>query len=371
MKIFILHSYFYLFMSLLCPLFGSNTLQKAPINPPTNFNSFINIVDFLPENFVKDGTIDYTSTIQSLIDNNTNLLFPPFPLLVNEKGLNLRSNSVLYFPKGGCIKMKPNNSSHYSILHIENIQNIRIYNAVLIGDRKNHLGSSGEWGMGIYIKGAENIYITNAVISDCWGDGIDIMHSSDKNNSKNIFIEKCKIMRNRRNGITIGSGEDITIANCIISDTNGTLPMAGIDIEPNNNKAELGKIKIENLKTSSCRIGIQLGLSRYPSHKKRKINITIDNFESFTDEHGLLIGDYYRAHQYEPGIKKLTGTVSFSNIIINDSKNDPIKYYSQYGYEYGPNTIFKNIKIKNKGKLMESKGIKNNLKIRKFNIDQF
>lgn len=370
MKTFIFHVFFYLFFFLISPLLGNNISQKKTIPLPNELNNFIKVVDFLPKNFVKDGTVDYTSTIQSLIDKYSKILFPPFPLLITEKGLNLRSNSSLYFPTGGSIKMKANSNSHYSIFHIENVQNINIYNAILIGDREKHQSDRGEWGMGISIRGSKNIYIRNAVISNCWGDGIYVTHNN-QTHSNNILIEKCELATNRRNGITIESGKNISITDCLIYEINGTLPMAGIDIEPNNNKAELGKIKIENLKTTGCRIGIQIGLSRYPSQKKRKMNIEINNFESFNDEHGLLVGDYYRVHQYEPGIKKLTGTVSFSNITINDSKNDPIKYYSQYGYDYAPDIIFESIKIKNKGNLIESKKIKNNLKIRKFNIDKF
>ncbi len=49
----------------------------------------------LPVGYVKNGTVDYTSYIQTAINNNSNLVFPAFPILINDKGLNIGSNKVI------------------------------------------------------------------------------------------------------------------------------------------------------------------------------------------------------------------------------------------------------------------------------------
>ena len=53
----------------------------------------------LSKNYVKNGTQDYTAQTQQALLNNRDVIFPDFPVLVNDQGLTVYSNSVLYFPK--------------------------------------------------------------------------------------------------------------------------------------------------------------------------------------------------------------------------------------------------------------------------------
>ena len=111
------------------------------------------------------------------------------------------------------------------------------------------MDTKGEWGHGIYVRGAENIKLININVSNCWGDGIAVAGYVEKNiyASKNVSINSCVCDNNRRQGISIISCENLIIDNCITSNTNGTLPSAGIDIEPNQNEnAILKNIKIQN-----------------------------------------------------------------------------------------------------------------------------
>src|SRR5690606_12594231 len=122
------------------------------------------------------------------------------------------------------------------------------------------------WGMGIYIKHASNITIDNSIIEEFWGDGIDITRRNGAVPS-NIVIENVIFKKNRRNGITISSGDNIVVQNCKFLYTDGVKPKAAIDIEPNSSIDSLGKIKVSNIVTSNNGTGIQISMMNFPSPK--------------------------------------------------------------------------------------------------------
>ena len=80
--------------------------------------------------------------------------------------------------------------------------------------------------------------IEGLTILDTGGDGILVTRSfqpnSLKNYCENILIKNCRFSNNYRQGLSITSAKDLTILNCEFSETNGTLPEDGIDLEPDN-----------------------------------------------------------------------------------------------------------------------------------------
>src|SRR5690606_13000285 len=173
--------------------------EKLPIG---NYKS---ILEYLPKNYVKDGTIDYTGYIQKAIDENKNIVLPNFPILINDGGLKLKSNFNLFFQKESALIMKPSTKTKYSFFSLTEVDNVNIYNPTLLGDRKTHLSNKGEWGMGISIYGSTNVKIYNVNIKDTWGDGIYINSNKNKH-SYNVLIKNGYIDNARRNGISIISG---------------------------------------------------------------------------------------------------------------------------------------------------------------------
>lgn len=307
--------------------------------------SQVKIVDFLPKDYVRDATKDYTEYLQEVLDKNDDVIFPGFPIMINDQGLKLKSNTKIDFEDGGEVRLKASDKTHYAIFLIEDVDNITLNNIVLVGDKDVHIGMKGEWGMGVYIKGGYNIKINNSKISNCWGDGIGIVRSKIRN-SENIEIDNVFLDFNRRNGLTIGSGEDISINNLNISNSSGTLPMAGICIEPNNNLDVIERVVIKNVKTTNNNIGISLGFMNYPSSKEKSISIDISNLISKGDSIGVLYGDYRR--NYDQGFKKLKGYIHLRNLQIIDFIKESIKLYSPYGYEFSPNVLFEDISINSK-----------------------
>lgn len=291
----------------------------------------VNLIDFLPIDFVKDGSVDYTIAIQKAIDNHQNLIFPNFPVLINSDGLTLKNNSTLIFRENSKIIVQPNDLETYDILKIHNVKNVTLYYPRIEGDRKYHKSSSGQWGMGIGVRSSSNIKIINPNISNCWGDGIYIGQLKDVP-SENIIVENGFLDFNRRNGISITSGKKVSILNTIISNTYGVGPQCGIDIEPNSFKDEIQDIKIESLTTfNNFKYGIVISLTKLssPTSNDKEISIDLLGHKDEKSSGGLAINR----------IKDESNMLFFGKInIINpewkDSRNKAFYYIKQkHGYK--------------------------------------
>lgn len=149
----------------------------------------------------------------------------------------------------GTISLAPNDFKHYYILNVKG-KNINIRGrGSIIGDRRLHTGSDGQWGMGINLKGAVNTTISGLTIKDCWGDCIYVGGMS-----KNVLIEKCTLDGGRRQGISITKANGVTIRNSTITNVSGTNPQYAIDVEPNR-RDSVDNVKIENVTIKDCEGG--------------------------------------------------------------------------------------------------------------------
>lgn len=164
-------------------------------------------------------------------------------------GISMKSNVTLQMSSSSTLRSNASSLAGYKIILIGNANNVTVNGGNIIGDRKTHNGTSGEWGMGISILGSSNVHILNVNISDCWGDGIYIANSSQKTYSENILVENFNLTNNRRQGISIISVKKCTIRNGEISYTNGVDPQSGIDVEPNSTSQYIQGLLMENINT--------------------------------------------------------------------------------------------------------------------------
>lgn len=149
----------------------------------------------------------------------------------------------------GNVRLHPNEFTNYSILYLTG-NNISIRgNGSIVGDKHTHTGTKGEWGMGVYIAGGENLTIKGISINDCWGDCVYVTK-----NAKNVVIEDCIIDNGRRQGISIISAQNVLIRNCSIRNINGTNPAYAIDVEPNKGD-KIADVLVENVAVNNCRGG--------------------------------------------------------------------------------------------------------------------
>ncbi|HEY8931266.1 MAG TPA: right-handed parallel beta-helix repeat-containing protein [Mucilaginibacter sp.] len=292
----------------------------------------------LPAGYVKDGSVDYTKTLQSGIDTHQNIIFPNFPVLVGTAGLTFKANTSVLFAKDSKVLLAPNALQAYVIFKIYDADNVKMFAPVVVGDRVNHTGTGGEAGIGIKIGGSSNVKLYRPQVSNCWGDGIYV-GNSPRNVSDGIVIDKARLDNNRRNGLTVAAGKNISITNAVVTNTNGTAPMTGIDIEPNNSKTVIDNIAITNyMSYNNAVAALMIGLSRLPGPQAKALNIKVDGLTARGSYVGITLGGFYA----RPENRKLDGNIELSNINIVDAQI-PVKTASNY--DLGPAIHLRGVKF--------------------------
>ena len=293
------------------------------------------VTNSLPTNYVKDGTVDYTTYLQQALNSHRVVKLPNFLVSINFKGLNLISNSTIIFDNNSKIKMIPNDKSGYNMLSINGKSNIKLLNPKLVGDRNGHLGNKGEWGMGIGITNSSNIQIINPNIRDLWGDGIYI---GGNKYSKDITVKGGIIDNNRRNGITIVSGDNVKISNLVVSNSNGANPMTGIDIEPNSENNLKINVDFNSVTTFNNRVsGITFNLNHLKSTTlENSVNINLQDFKDQYSSYGISYSNMKSVTK-----KNLEGSVRFTNINLSNNQI-PIRFMNN-------NSSLDNMKLSTSG----------------------
>lgn len=239
----------------------------------------------------KDDTANIQRAIDSLDNSKRGVVFfsEGTYYIDARKSINLKDNVTLDFSNGVTLKALPCDSENYSIINIENVKNVTINGDVhIVGERAQHLGFTGEWGMGISIKGSQNISINNVNITDCWGDGIYIGNSGSSGTNRSISITNPVLENNRRQGISVITAINLKIVNPTIMKTNGTKPASGIDIEPNAKSERLQNISIINPSTANNQgYGIEIYLGRLQG-TKYPVDITISGTSNMKDGYKVL-----------------------------------------------------------------------------------
>ena len=230
-----------------------------------------------------DGVTDDTVAIQSAFDLGAQLgakvVFEKGKtyLIDGFEGLLIPSNSVIDFT-GSIIKVTPTASSVYAVARLYNVNNATLINPNFIGEFDEHLqdyddrlGIVGEWGFGIHFRGASNISLYNAKLSNFWGDGICISDGGpgawylpEKFRVPNIqendginFYGITEISKSRRQGVSVvGQCRNVYFEHLRISNIDGTAPSAAIDFEAETNSTDFENFRVGVLEFDNVNYGI-------------------------------------------------------------------------------------------------------------------
>ena len=217
--------------------------------------------------------------------------------------------SPCLWAKGAVLKAIPNGAECYAVLTIENVSNVTVIGGVIQGERARHIGDKGQWGTGMQISGAKNITIKGTACNDCWGDGFYIgteiftgEHLGEVLKSpENVRLIDVRADNNRRQGISIIAGRNIEILRPQLTNTRGTDPQAGLDIEPNGPTDLMDNITVTDAFTkSNVGPGILINLS-YLVGTKTPASIKITNHRDDGSERGMCIIDDNTKDNITPG----------------------------------------------------------------------
>lgn len=143
---------------------------------------------------------------------------------------------------------------------------------------------SGEYGMGISIRGSTNVIINNAAANNCWGDSYYIGQSTTGGLTycKDLTLTNINADSSRRQGISLISGKNITINDTYLKNIGYRLPSAGLDIEPNNNTCFFENVRINNITTENCfGFGIQVDIALLSGATAKHVDIKVTNHKDY------------------------------------------------------------------------------------------
>jgi parallel beta-helix repeat protein len=187
-----------------------------------------------------NGSHDDTAAIQAAVNalpsSGGTVYIPAGRYMINAlKPIQMRSHTRLKLDPSAELVVIPNSASRYWVVKVWNVNNVVITGGKMTGDRYSHRGTGGEWGYGINVSGSKNVLIRQVQLSNFWGDGLfvgAITTSRSQVLSNYVTINGVTSSNNRRQGLSMGPANHVYIVNSTFKNTKGTLPEAGIDIEP-------------------------------------------------------------------------------------------------------------------------------------------
>jgi parallel beta-helix repeat protein len=217
-----------------------------------------------------NGTNDDTAAIQKAIDavagTGGMVTIPRGTYMINavarngRSGLSVGRDMTLRLDPGAVLKALPNAAQDYCILLVSGADHVNIIGGTLVGDLGAHLGTEGEWGMGLQISRSRSVVVQGVTARECWGDGFYVTNGSSE-------ITFCQVVadHNRRQGLSIVSGDGILVKDSTFTNTKGTDPQCGIDVEPSGGQA------VSNLLITGCAVTNNAGggISGGPPYNQR------------------------------------------------------------------------------------------------------
>jgi hypothetical protein len=210
---------------------------------------------------VGDGRTDNTAAFQRMLAGGYRTVHVVAGEYLTGK-LEIESNTMLLLDPGVTLRDNGLLQSNDRLLNIRDKVNVRItaFGARLVADRSQYL--EGEQRHGVFIFGSSHVQIDGLESSGHGGDGFYIGGPAGSPSS-DIALKGCRADSNRRQGLSITSARRVRVVDCEFSDTSGTAPQFGIDLEPNQRLDVMEDILLVRTQTAANRGGgIMIHLDR-------------------------------------------------------------------------------------------------------------
>ena len=313
----------------------NSTTAPVPMVAPSNA---VSLMHFGNAGFGGDDTNVIQTALNYTAANGQTLEIPAGNYNVNP--LSFPNNADVFVDAGVTVTAVSGYGSGSKMLNI-NASNVRLAGAgasVSVFQMRKQEYTSGESRHCLDIQGLQNAIISNVTISgiscnDSGGDGLYIRQAS------NVTVQDSIFDNNRRQGSSItGQVNHILYLRDHFTNTNGTAPQAGVDIEPNQPQDFLLDVKILDCHTDA-NAGDGLMVSTWlMDATSQPIDVTV------LRNHATGNGRFgYSGQNNDPS--NAPGT-----ILIQDSVSDQSGSYGAAGYFYeasGAALIFQNLTITN------------------------
>lgn len=197
--------------------------------------------------------------------------------------ITLASDQEIFFEPGVVVTAKKGafHGTHDSLFKAMDTKNITIggYGATLRMQKQDYMSEQykkAEWRSGIYLDSCINVNIYGLTIRDTGGDGV-YLGSTGKGYGSNVTVKDIVFDNNYRQGISVISAENLLIENCVLKNTSGTGPAAGIDLEPDNPADRLVNVVVRNCVAENNQgPGFAVGTTKLSSESK-DLSILFEN----------------------------------------------------------------------------------------------
>ncbi len=264
---------------------------------------------------------DSTAALQAAIDSGVEKLVVPNmgkdwivePLFLNS------DNQEIFFEPGTVIAAREGSfqSRSASLFQAEDRRNITLrgYGATLKMRKKDYQSppyQKGEWRSGVNVHNCSNVKVLGLTIRDTGGDGLYFGGTL----CKDILIRDVVSDNNHRQGMSIISAENLLVENCVFSNTLGTAPMTGIDLEPNRANQKLANVRIRNcLLENNAIIGMHVYLAKLTS-KSADVSVLWES--------NVVRGGDVGIHVTAIGGDTPKGLIEFRNNIVEDTRHTAV-----------------------------------------------
>ncbi len=206
-----------------------------------------------------------------------------------------RSNTELIFEEGAEILAKKGEfmGQYESLLSFVAASNITIRGLGSGGklrmNRDDYTKApykGAEWRHTLNLLTCSNVVVENMTMCESGGDGIYVGNAYGKpivGPCRNVTIRDCVMDKNLRQGISVITVDGLLMERCVMSNTSGRLPMAGIDFEPNKYDEVVQNVLMRDCKTfGNSGSGYELAFMQMISNSA-PISITLENCTSDGD----------------------------------------------------------------------------------------
>jgi hypothetical protein len=162
--------------------------------------------------------------------------------VVFEEGVVVRAKRGAFRGKGDCL---------FAAALKRNVT-LTGYGAAFRMWKKDYQGDDydkAEWRHCLSIRSSTNVRVAGLTLAESGGDGIYLGVAKAGVPNKDVVIKDVVCDANHRQGISVISAENLLIEDCVLKNTSGTPPQAGIDFEPNHPSEKLVHCVMRNCVT--------------------------------------------------------------------------------------------------------------------------
>ena len=234
--------------------------------------------------------------------------------IIFEQGVVLRAKAGAFTGSGDCL------------LKFVRGNNIKVigYGATFLMNKAEYAAmADSEWRHSLSINNSGNIMVYGLKLFGSGGDGIDISGDpwyGEQLYSENIVLQDIWCDNHYRQGISVISVQHLLVKNCWFTNTSGTLPMSGVDLEPDKDFHRMADVVFEKCRfTGNYGNGIQLSFHNLTS-SSTPVDITFR--DCYSAENHDISNPYASAEIDITAAEReaVTGKVTFDKCLVENSQ---------------------------------------------------